>query len=265
MKVDFEAVCMRDEHGQRFKNREIDQAIQRHIDECQTAGLHCGILAPSGSGKTCQVIIRALWAIYNDPSVCIKIVSWSDDAAIRRLTMIQRAGVLSGGITATTRRSITVRREHSGPEPTVESYVICEAGCGSRADYLIFDDCLGARSTLESQSLKKQIESKFRNQWMTRITEWGFAIWSGTAWTDDDLSSELLKDKDWRFLTIRVSEGFDSLELEVTEQGRRRSFEYQLLPPGWTREGLEKNFVSLGEVEFNRSYRQVPLVGAKAN
>ncbi len=293
----FAETVIRDEDGKPIQTRPVDRAIQNHIEQCRADGFYAGILAPIGIGKSVQaVIVRALWDIREDTNTLVKIVSSTDDEAIKRLVTVGRVIANSAdfkrilgdvvrpsikGVQGDrsegewSKHRINVERTSGSAEPTVEAYGVQAAAQGSRAKVLLFDDCVDARSALESPALKKQIEDKFRNQWMTRVVQHDHsAVWVATIWTEDDLSRQLMKNPNWRFLVIRVSDDFENLTCELIERdvklelddadipadGWRISKElYGLpLPPTWTRESLQKMFISLGEIAFNRALKQKP-------
>lgn len=274
----FADSVMKDQAGKALKTRAIDRAIQKHFEDCKRDGMYCGVLAPVGSGKSVGlVMIRALWEICQDTNTMIKVICSTDEEAIKRLVGIGKViahspefariwghkvkpgQVKTRSESEWSKHKLYIQRTSGSVEPTVEAYGVTASAQGSRANLLIFDDCVDARTALESPALKVMVRDKIENQWLSRVVLHDhMIIWVATRWTNDDQSSVLMENECWRFLEIRVSDDMLRLEADIMERGViTESFEVPMLPT-WDVAYLNKQLSSQSEVAFNRSYRQRP-------
>lgn len=274
----FSDAVLKDQAGERLRTRAIDRVYHQHFEQCQKDGLYCGILAPTGAGKSIQMaVIRSLWEICLKPNILIKIIAATDKEAIKRLGAISRTimhnedfkriwGHAIQPAQAKTRSEeewskhrVSVQRASGSVEPTIESYGALASAAGPRANLLLFDDCIDARVALESPALKATLKDKFQNQWLTRtILEDHMVLWIATRWTDDDLSGELMENPEWRFLEIAVSEDMSSFIARTIERGEIVATHDIPMITGWTPAMLEKKLSSMTEIAFNRAFRQQP-------
>lgn len=222
-------------------------------------------------------VIRPLFKIWKNKNILIKIISASEDLAMKRCEHVGRiimnnknfqricgdeirpAPARHKSEESWSKARFVVDRSSGSIDGTVESYGMLSTGMGGRCHLIIFDDCIDDRSTIISPALKASVKQKFEAQWMTRpFQNAGFAIWICTRWTEDDLSSDLMNNQVWKFLEIAVSEDFEKLTYKkmhkriVYEEGEIP------LPYPFTKESLLKSYDLIGPLQFNRTFRQRP-------
>lgn len=260
---------LKDDKGQTVKQADIHREINWHIDECRRQKLNCGILAPWRHGKTEQVVIgRTLQFLGENPNNRIFIVCNADDNAASRVESIGKyidqsadyhavyPDIVPGDKTQWGRHKLVVQRSSLSKDGSVEAWGITTSGTGSGCDFLIVDDPVDLRNAILNPALRIQVKEAFRNVWSSRLSPNGFKIYIATMWHNDDLTSELLKNSEWCFLIIKVSEDFSCLECESPLKGK---FIIPLWETAWPKEKLISRFKEIGSRAFNRGYRQVAL------
>jgi hypothetical protein len=223
----FTEFVIKDEKtGEKVKQDIIHQAMQEHIDWCFTNQVLCGILAPWGHGKTAQVAARALCMLGIDPNLRIKILCDNDKTAKDRLKVIGLyidkdddfhtifpECVPLNKDKDWNAHALTVRRKTISKDPSVECFGVLSSGIGGRCDLLIADDVVDMRNTLLQPKLKEQVISMFHNTWLSRADGIDFKVlYIATVWTDDDLSSVLLKNPAFSFLVMGVNDNMTGIK-----------------------------------------------------
>jgi hypothetical protein len=266
---DFCELVLKDDKGQPVNNSDIHREINWHIDECRRQKLNCGILAPWRHGKTEQVVIgRTLQFLGENPNNRVFIVCNADDNAAARVESIGKyiehdpdyhlvyPQVRPGDKTQWGRHKLVVQRSSLSKDGSVEAWGITSSGTGAGCDFLIVDDPVDLRNAVLNPALRPQVKEAFKNVWSSRVAPNGFKIYIATVWHQDDLTNELLKNPEWCFLVIKVSEDFERFECESPLKGK---FTIPLWEDAWPKEKLIKRFKEIGSRAFNRGYRQVAL------
>lgn len=266
---DFCEFVIKDEKGKRIKQSTIHREINWHIDECRKRKVKCGILAPWGSGKTEQVAIaRALRLIGEDTNNRVFIVSNSDDNAKARVSSIEKyieqdtdyqsvyPHVKPASREEWSKHKLIVDRSSRSKDGSIEAWGITTSGTGSRCDYLIIDDPVDLRNAILNPAMREQVKQCFYNVWMSRLSPEGFMIYIATVWHNDDLTNELLKNPEYCFLTIKVSDDFSCLECNSPLKGK---FSIPLWEEKWNKNRLIAKRKEIGERAFNRGFRQQAL------
>lgn len=221
----FAEYVMKDEKtGQKIKQAIIHLAMQEHIDYCFRENVLCGILAPWGHGKTAQILVRVLHLIGLNSRYRVKILCNNDDTARKRLRPIGQyvekdkdfhtvfPSCVPGDKQNWNAHEITVSRDVISKDPTVQCYGVLSSGIGGRTDLLVADDIMDMRNTILQPKLKGQIIETFFNTWLSRADGEDFKVlYIATIWTDDDLSSLLIKNPAFSFLVMGISEEIDSI------------------------------------------------------
>ncbi|QGH73020.1 MAG: terminase large subunit [Siphoviridae sp. ctCJE6] len=265
---DFCEYVVKDEKGNKISQAEIHREINWHIDECRRLGLNCGILAPWRHGKTEQVVVgRTLKFLGEDPNNRIFIICNSDDNAKARVGSVSRyierdeeyhdvfPHVVPGPGADWGKHKLIVKRPSLSKDGSVEAWGITSSGTGAGCDFLIADDPVDLRNAILNPALRDQVKDSFNNVWCSRLSPGGFKIYIATAWHDNDLTSDLRKNKEWCFLIIKVSADFSCMECESPLKGK---FTIPLWDM-WPKEKLLKRYSEIGQRAFNRGYRQEAL------
>jgi len=265
----FLSYCLKDTKGNAITQGQIHKEIQWHIDECKRRKeKYCGILAPWGHGKTENVVIgRTLHEIGNDPNIRIQIITNTDDNSKARVSSIIKyilydneyqtvyPSVVPAQHEDWSKHKIIVDRISKSKDGTVEAWGIGSSGTGSRSDLIIFDDPVDMRNAISNPAMRETVKDSFSNVWLSRLVPDGMAIYLATIWHQDDNTSNILKNKRWKFLVMRVSEDFSCIECESAFKGHYTIplWEY------WNEKALKEQFGIIGKRAFNRGYRQQAL------
>jgi hypothetical protein len=266
---DFCEFVLKDEKGNCVRQAEIHKEINWHIDECRRQKRNCGILAPWGHGKTEQVVIgRSLQLIGEDANNRIFIVCNSDDNAKARVTAISKyiekdkdfkavhPHIKAADKEEWSKHKLIVDRQSRSKDGSIEAWGIGTSGTGSRCDFMIFDDPVDLRNAILNPALRPQIKDCFYNVWSSRVSPNGFKIYIATIWHNDDLTSELLKNTEWSFLVMKISEDFNCIECESPFKGK---YTIPLWSAAWSKTKLMSRLKEIGLRAFNRGYRQCAL------
>lgn len=259
----------KDAKGQRILQAPIHMEIQEHIDLCQENKVkNCGILAPWGHGKTEQLIFRVLKWIGNDPNRRIQYICNTDDNATARVNAVKRYIENDQELHYTFphlrpakgqdwgSHKIIVERSSKSKDGTLESWGITTSGTGSRSDIQVFDDPVDLRNAILNPAMREQVKESFRNVWLPRMVAGGFRVYIATAWHEADLTHDLMKNSEWKFLVMRISKDFGRVECESPFKG---NYTIPLWDAEWSEERLKKQFKDIGARAFDRGYRQIAL------
>jgi len=265
----FLSYILKDEKGKKINQARIHQEIQWHIDECKRRKeKYCGILAPWGHGKTEQVVIgRTLDEIGKNPNVRIFIVTNTDDNSKARVSSIIKyilydkdyqkvyPNIVPAQGEDWTKHKIIVKRDSKSKDGTVEAWGVMSSGTGSRCDMLLFDDPVDMRNAISNPAMRPAVKDCFKNVWLSRLVPDGMIVYIATVWHQDDNTSEILKNKEWKFLVMKISEDFQSIECESAFKGKFRIPVWSK----WNKKELKQRFNLIGKRAFNRGFRQQAL------
>jgi predicted phage terminase large subunit-like protein len=146
------------------------------------------IICCRDTGKTTQVVGRAIWELGRNPDLRIKIVCASDGKAKERLFEIvqhieqnPRVREVFPNLEPAERGSwskhqIVVRRNAMHRDASVEALGIGSTATGGRADLLIADDVVDRRNALEMPAMREGIKQAWKSDW-TNLLEPGGRIW----------------------------------------------------------------------------------------
>lgn len=117
---------------------------------------------------------------------------------------------------------------------------------GARLHGVIIDGCLDSENT-NSESLRKKVIEKFKDEIFGRVMEGGFILFLDTAWFHDDALHYYAKKKGWYSIKLDA-------ETALTDGDET------LWPAQFSRERLdEKRDTELGPTSYNRQFRNRPL------
>jgi len=258
---------IKDAKGVSVVQSQIHREIQYHIDECEKRGIrYCGILAPWGHGKTEQVVIgRTLRYLGQNCNDRIFVVCNTDDNAKSRVASVSRyiledkdyhklyPSVKPAKLGDWTKHKIIIDRESKSKDGSVEAWGVTTSGTGSRCDKLLVDDPVDLRNAILNPALRQQVKDSFYNVWLSRVSPDGFVIYIATMWHNDDLTSDLLVNPEWKFLTMKIAEDFESIECDSAFKGK---FNIPLWNSYWDKEALLSRLKVIGKRAFNRGFRQ---------
>jgi len=232
----------------------IHKAWQKHIDENKLSL----IIAPRDHGKSEQIAIgRILCEIGKNTDIRIKLFSGKNDLARKRVFAIKRYMEDSSEyreaypnvkICSTNSKSaseaLTVERRILSKEPTLESYGIMSAATGDRADLIVCDDVCTFENTLGKSGYRAIVKEKFYNDIMNMLEPDGRLIYICTLWHIDDLSHELMRNRDNNGFALL----FQAIPADLTP----------LWIEKWPREALIKRR-SANHRAFDRGFRNIPM------
>lgn len=263
----FVSYVLKTEKGEAISQGAIHREIQWHIDECRRRGEHyCGILAPWGHGKTEQVAIgRTLNFLGENRNHRVFIVCNTDDNAKARVQAIRNYIMTDADYHKVfpevkeaqsgdwSKHKIVVERESMSKDGSVEAWGITTSGTGSRCDFIIFDDPVDLRNAIQNPAMRPVVKQCFNNVWMSRLVPGGFAIYIATIWHQDDNTNELLKNPQWKFLVMKISEDFSRIECSSPFKGE---YTIPLWEDTWDKADLLDRLKVIGNTAFNRGFRQ---------
>lgn len=211
---------------------ELHRTWFQHIDECWSRGLFCAILAPYGSGKSTNLAIGLpLFALGNDPSLRIKLVSASDKPALERVVVVRQYIEASEELHAVfpnlrphpmlewSKHALYVDRPTRAVDASLEGLSATASAIGGRAELLVLDDVNDMRNTIHFPRLREQIFQNITGVFFNRLEPGACVVAIMTRYHEFDLVGKILRDpvmrQRWGFLIQRVSDDFSHIECEV--------------------------------------------------
>jgi hypothetical protein len=201
-----------------------------HVNYCWEHGLHAGLFAPFGHGKSSAFGLPLLaWLIGRNTQERIKIVCAGDDHAAQRVGLVKmilespsyRAvfpNVVPGG--KWTDHMLFVERSGFAIDATLEARGVFTKGVGGRATTILFDDVCDLSNSGGTNNLTRdRVKDFITKQWMSRLEPRTHVLYLATPWHADDASYFLQKQAGWCWLTQRISADFRSIEQEVQGAG----------------------------------------------
>jgi hypothetical protein len=226
---EFGPLVVRDGTGKPIQYAPIHYAWIAHVNYAWAHGLHAGIFAHMGSGKTSSFLVPlAAWLIGKNIYERIKVVCNGDDAASKRVNAVKRMiesrayqmvfpNVQQGD--KWTDHMLFVERDSGAIDPTIEARGVFTRGVGGRATTLLFDDVCDLNNSI-TQDMRDQVREHVYQVWLTRLESTADrALWIATPWSDDDCSYTLRNSPNWCWLEIRVNNALTAYEREVFNAG----------------------------------------------
>jgi len=212
------------------------------------------IAAPRAHSKTTVVSIAySTWLIGRNPNIRIKIITNSIDKGREILTAVSSTllfnkryqfvfpEVRPAKTRYWTKDRLYVERSLVLRDPTIEARSVLSTGAGGRSDVIIGDDMVDNLNCV-TEGLRRKVKEAFYDTWMNTLEPQGNqAVVVGTIWHEDDLLSELLRNKDWEFRKVwAINDNFDPLWPQV-----------------WSREKLYKKWKE-NPLAFDKGFRHRP-------
>ena len=265
----FAESVMQDEDGRPVRLAEIHKSWHEHDKWCASQGLHTGIMAPMGHGKTSDLIGFVPFMLGNNPQLRIKIICGVDPDATDRVQAIRSIiekndqfkkvfpQCVQDKTLQWTRHKIFVKRRGHQKDASIDSAAIVGPGTGTRADFILFDDIVTFKNAIQQPATQKKVKEAFKRVWMTRLEPGARVYYICTAWTDQDLTQQLLKNKGFGFLRQRVSDDFTHITSE--NLNTKKITKISLWDARWTKEALMQKYVDIGAQAFDQGYRNKPF------
>jgi len=210
--------------------------------------------APRAHGKTSIISIAyPTWLIGRNPNIRIKLITNAIEKGREVLSAVSTTllynkryrfifpNVKPSRLRYWTKDRLYVDRPLVLRDPTFEARSILSTGAGGRADLLICDDTCDNLNTV-TEGLRRKVKEAFYDTWMNTLEpQNNKVVVVGTIWDDDDLLSELLRNKDWEFRKVwAINENFDPFWPQV-----------------WPREKLYKKWKE-NPLAFDKGFRHRP-------
>jgi phage terminase large subunit-like protein len=272
---------IKDKASSSFNSRRPELAIPYFLKDNSTgklvkmAFIHCKwhshitknkfslIIAPRDHGKSEQIAIgRVLFEIGNNPNIRIKLFSGKNELAKKRLKAVinyisksddysaiyPEIKILSKN-TASSSGAMTVDRAVNSKEPTLEAYGISASVTGDRADLIICDDICTFENTIAKPKAREIVKEKFYNDIMNLLEPEGRLIYISTLWHKDDLSHDLMRNREDNGFALL----FQAIPDDLTPLWKEK----------WTREALLKRRATNPRA-FDRGFRNIALTDDEA-
>lgn len=223
----FGQLLMTDGEGQPIAYHAMHLSWIAHVNYCWRRGLHAGLFAHFGSGKTSVIVPLAAWLIGRNQQERIKLICAADDHAAQRVAAIRHLMESPGyreifpGIRAGdkwTDHMLYVERKGFAIDPTIEARGVHTKGAGGRATVLLFDDVVDLQNSLDAAQ-RLRVKNAFHKVWMTRREPSLRVLYVANPWDPDDLSHDLRESVDWCWLEQRVDDSLGHYEQEVWNAG----------------------------------------------
>lgn len=166
------------EVGAAFRQAPVHRDLQRFLSVHPRALIEM----PRDHGKTTQVLGRILWELGRDPSLRIKIVCGTDAIARERVRFLrdaiasnERLRLVWPGLVPASpwlAEAFTVERPEGAVGPTVAAFGIGSGSTGTRADLLVCDDVVDAKS-IASPAQREFVRREFENNLMNLLEPHG--------------------------------------------------------------------------------------------
>jgi len=206
-----------------------------------------------------------IWEMGKDPNIRIKVITAADELTSKikfevRQNLANNPKVREvfpklqpyGGGNSWGTGDILVNRKALSRDPTLGGSAVLSTGVGGRADLMIFDDVVSFRNAVYYPSLRETVKEAVRSVWLNLLTPNGRAIYIGTPWHTEDLTSELEKNSDWH-LWKKPAINPDKIAVP------KGATPPVLWPQRWSVDALMKRRGSIGERAFSRQFLLEPL------
>lgn len=222
--TDFVGLVGRDDKDDRFTLEDLHLSWHRHVAWCWEQGLHAGILAPWGHGKSVGLVVPlSAWLLGRNPGLRIKIVCSATELARDRVTGVRTMlespayrhvfpNVRPGG--RWTGEELMLARPGGSLDPSLQAKGVFGKGVGKRADVIIFDDIVDQLNAAEPGQRRKVRETA-GSTWMGRLVGKGRGLYIATPWNSDDATFHFMQRPGWCFLVQKVNPSIQHIEQEV--------------------------------------------------
>ncbi len=251
----FCELVMRTPEGDPWKQQPFHRQWQDLLPQVGPARLLIG--APRESAKSSQLAVaRVLWELGRNPNLRVKIITNTDDLAIKLVSEIRQHIDVNPRVRAVfpqlraapggpwARGKLMVVRSGLMKDPSVEACGVLTSAVGGRADLIIFDDVCDQRNTILQPALREQVKQVFFGTQINLIGPLGRAVYVATVWHTDDLTCALRTNPQWQAWwqpAINVESGA------------------LLWGEKWSKEALDARRREIGDRAFTQQYLLEPL------
>lgn len=191
------------------------------VERAHAAGLHAGLLAPRGSGKTSLLVVgKTADDIGRDPDGSIQIASVAAPTARKRVGAIKRMIATSERYRELypnvrpdpddwSKTEIRVAGTTS-TDPSLIGFGVTSESVGSRSTGLTLDDVDGRKSL--SATVRETIRDTLDSQVLPTLEVGALATMVATAWHEEDYAHTKLREADWAWLVDGVSDDLEWIE-----------------------------------------------------
>ncbi len=206
---------------------------------------------PRDHGKTAQVCGRLVWELGARPGLRVKLVCSTDDLAEQRGRFVRDAVASNTRVRLVFPElrpskpwgagAFTVARPASVVGPSFQAFGVGAASTGTRADLLVCDDIVDARS-LSSRSERERVRAYFHDN-LLNLLEPGGRVWClSTPWHPEDVNAVLKLNPEFGLFRRAVGPNLEPV-----------------WPEKWPREQLMRRRNEVGAAAFARGYHLAPV------
>lgn len=192
-------------------------------------GLHCGVMAPRGSGKSLAFLVPITAdEIGRNPDGSRQIACVAAPAARKRVGVVKRIIKSSDAyqeIYPDVRpdpdewNKTDIRIAGSKAlDPTLTGFGVLSESVGSRSTGSVFDDVDGRKSL--SAPVRETIRDTLDSQVMPTLEHGALVLMGCTAWHEEDYAHTKMRDPGWCFLIDGVSDDCEWIEYVTIWGGR---------------------------------------------
>jgi phage terminase large subunit-like protein len=230
-----------------FVQADLHRELQRFLDDHPRALIEL----PRDHGKTTQICGRILWELGRNPTLRVKVVCATDIVAGERVKFLRDAiernlrlrlvfpELKLAGLRQADR--FTLERPGEGIGPSVAAFGIGSGSTGTRADLLVCDDIVDAKS-IASAADRDVVRRLFENTLMNLLEPDGRFWGLSTPYHDDDLNARLKANPSFALFRRAIDANFTPV-----------------WPQHWPSERLAARHREIGDTAFARGYRLVPV------
>jgi hypothetical protein len=156
-------------------------------------------------------------------------------------------------------------------------------GIGGRADFLIFDDPVDRRNSIDFPEMRKRLPEVYFDTWLSRLEPGGRIVYIATIWHIEDLTHILMTESNYCTLKQSVTDDFEQMRTElinlpddqhpVLESFQRQTdvrtaATYVIMPlweAKWNKAELIKRCgtTTTSQRAFERGFRQKPFTSSE--
>lgn len=165
--------------------------------------------AARGHFKSGLTLAFVVWCLGRDPNHRIKLICANDKEARKRLSEIAQhieknkmlhlvfPHLKKETATEWNKSRITIDRELTSKDPSIEALGVMSGSLGSRATIIIFDDIVDMRNAILQPQLREHVRKKVFGEILPLLEPEGFIRAVGTPWTLNDVNAIMKESEAW--------------------------------------------------------------------
>lgn len=245
-----------------------------------------------------MVIGGSLYDLGENPAHRVKVVCNSDDSSKGRVKSVSRYIEFDEDFHAIypncrpavnteawTTHELFVERPASvrSIDPSLQAKGIFSTGIGGRADFLIFDDPVDRRNSIDYPEMRKRLPEVFFDTWVSRLEPGGKMLYIATVWHIEDLTHILMGETGYCVMRQAVTEDFSKIKADfinlpddehpIFEAFQRKTdvktatvyVDMPLWEAKWNKKELIKRYgtTTTSQRAFERGFRQKPFTSTE--